>query len=98
MRCQYRTGHVRDIFIRCPDRIRRFALILIYAPITVRRGSGYRGGRVLSLDTGFSVLTIQRDFIFLGVAIAIKITRFISLLEIPVHLACGVYLMALVHL
>ena len=27
------------------SRNQRFALILIYAPITVRRGSGYRGGR-----------------------------------------------------
>ena len=80
------------------SRNQRFALILIYAPITVRRGSGYRGGRAFSSCYRLLCINDEWGFAFLGAVLTVKITRFMSLLEIPVHLACGGYLMVFVRL
>lgn len=80
------------------SRNQRFALILIYAPITVRRGSGYRGGRAFSSCYRLLCINDEWGFAFLGAVLTVKITRFMSLVEILVHMLCGVGLMALVHL
>ncbi len=80
------------------SRNQRFALILIYAPITVRRGSGYRGGRAFSSCYRLLRINDEWGFAFLGTVLTVKIMRFMSLVEITIHLLCGVGLTAFVSL
>ena len=97
VRCQYRTGRVRDIFMRCPDRSRRFALIL-YLRSRPPRCFTYRGGRAFISCYRVLCVSDERGFAFRVAVLAVKIIRFMSLVEIPVHMLCRVGLTAFVYL